>query len=83
METENTITTLAMAEAGMGITICPELFVKTIHVTAARSSTDKLDFFPLTDPSTISRLVVGYRRDRYLSHFAERFIELTQQALQG
>ena len=42
-----------------------------------------LDFFPLTDPSTISRLVVGYRRDRYLSHFGERFIELTQQALQG
>ena len=83
LETENTITTLAMAEAGVGITICPELFVKTIHVTAARSSTDKLDFFPLTDPSTISRLVVGYRRDRYLSHFGERFIELTQQALQG
>ena len=81
LETENTITTLAMAEAGVGITICPELFVKTIHVTAARSSTDKLDFFPLTDPSTISRLVVGYRRDRYLSHFGERFIELTQQAL--
>ena len=82
LETENTITTLAMAEAGVGITICPELFVKTIHVTAARSSTDKLDFFPLTDPSTISRLVVGYRRDRYLSHFGERFIALTQQALQ-
>lgn len=83
LETENTITTLAMAEAGVGITICPELFVKTIHVTAARSSTDKLDFFPLNDPSTISRLVVGYRRDRYLSHFGERFIELTQQALQS
>ena len=83
LETENTITTLAMAEAGVGITICPELFVKTIHVTAARSSTDKLDFFPLNDPSTLSRLVVGYRRDRYLSHFGERFIELTQQALKG
>ena len=82
LETENTITTLAMAQAGVGITICPELFVKTIHVTAARSSTDTLDFFPLTDPSTLSRLVVGYRRDRYLSHFGERFIELTQQALQ-
>lgn len=83
LETENTITTLAMAEAGVGITICPELFVKTIHITAARSSSDKLDFFPLTDPSTISRLVVGYRRDRYLSHFGERFIALTQQALQS
>ena len=83
LETENTITTLAMAEAGVGITICPELFLKTIHVTASQSSTDKLDLFPLTDPSTISRLVVGYRRDRYLSHFGERFIELTQQALKS
>lgn len=81
LETENTITTLAMAEAGVGITICPELFLKTIHVTASQSSTDQLDFFPLTDPSTICKLVVGYRRDRYLSHFGERFIQLTQDAL--
>lgn len=81
LETENTITTLAMAEAGVGITICPELFLRTIHVTAAQASTDQLDFFPLTDPSTICKLVVGYRRDRYLSHFGERFIQLTQNAL--
>ena len=82
LETENTITTLAMAEAGIGITICPELFLKTIHITSSKTTTEKLDFFPLTDPSTISKLVVGYRRDRYRSHFADRFIELTKQALQ-
>ena len=81
LETENTITTLAMAQAGIGITICPELFLRTIHVTSAQGSTDQLDFFPLNDPSTICKLVVGYRRDRYLSHFGERFIQLTQQAL--
>ena len=46
LETENTITTLAMAEAGIGITICPELFLKTIHVTANQASTEKLDLFP-------------------------------------
>lgn len=81
LETENTITTLAMAEAGVGITICPELFLKTIHVTGGQSATEKLDLFPLTDPSTISKLVIGYRQDRYLSHFAERFIELTKEVL--
>ena len=81
LETENTITTLAMAEAGIGITICPELFLKTIHVTSSRSASDPLDFFPLTDPSTICKLVVGYRRDRYLSHFGERFIQLAQNVL--
>ena len=83
LETENTITTLAMAEAGVGITICPELFLRTIHVTSSQASTDQLDFFPLTDPTTICKLVVGYRRDRYLSHFGERFIRLTQDALSG
>ena len=81
LETENTITTLAMAEAGVGITICPELFLRTIHVTSSRAATDQLDFFPLTDPTTICKLVVGYRRDRYLSHFGERFIQLAQDAL--
>ena len=70
-----------MAEAGIGITICPELFLKTIHVTSSRSASDPLDFFPLTDPSTICKLVVGYRRDRYLSHFGERFIQLAQNVL--
>ena len=30
LETENTVTTLAMAQAGVGITICPELFLRAI-----------------------------------------------------
>ena len=70
-----------MAEAGVGITICPELFLKTIHVTSSRSSADPLDFFPLTDPSTTLQAGGGYRRDRYLSHFAERFILIAQDVL--
>lgn len=83
LETENTVTTLAMARADMGIVICPELFLRAIHVPAARSSTDELDLFPLSDPSTISRLVVGYRTDRHLSHFARRFVEMTKEVLES
>ena len=81
LETENTVTTLAMARAEMGVVICPELFLRDIHVPSAQVSGDALDLFPLGDPSTISKLVVGYRRDRYLSHFAERFILITQDVL--
>jgi len=81
LETENTATTLAMAKAEMGVVICPELFLRSIHIPAAQVSANELDLFPLTDPSTISKLVVGYRRDRYLSHFAERFIQITQDVL--
>ena len=79
LETENTVTTLAMAQAGLGITICPELFLRA--QPAASPSAGEVDVFPLTDPSTISRLVAGYRQDRYLPHYAERFIEITRQAL--
>ena len=79
LETENTVTTLAMAKAGIGITICPELFLRAFP--AATAAKEDVDLFPLTDPSTFSKLVVGYRGDRYLSHFGERFIEMAQEAL--
>lgn len=79
LETENTVTTLAMAQAGIGITICPELFLRAIP--SAPSGTKGVDLFPLTDPSTFSKLVAGYRGDRYLSHFGERFIDMSKDAL--
>ena len=71
LETENTVTTLAMAKAGVGITICPELFLRAFP--SATSSREEVDIFPLS--------VAGYRGDRYLSHFGERFIDLAQEAL--
>lgn len=79
LETENTVTTLAMAQAGVGITICPELFLRAIP-NPSHDSTG-VDLFPLTDPSTFSKLVAGYRKSRYLSHFGQRFIEITQDVL--
>jgi len=79
LETENTVTTLAMAQAGVGITICPELFLRAIPAPTPESV--GVDLFPLTDPSTFSKLVAGYRKSRYLSHFGQRFIEITQDIL--
>jgi len=80
LETENTVTTLGMAQSGIGATICPELLLQAFPTAPENSS--GVDMFPLTDPSTLSKLVAGYRRDRYISHFGERFIELAQEALQ-
>ena len=80
LETENTVTTLGMAQAGIGATICPELFLRAFPNPPENSA--GVDMFPLTDPSTLSKLVAGYRRDRYISHFGERFMELAQEALQ-
>ena len=80
LETENTVTTLAMAQAGVGVTICPELFLRALPAPTAGSV--GVDLFPLTDPSTYGRLVAGYREGRYLSHFGQRFVELAQEMLQ-
>ena len=79
LETENTVTTLAMAQSGVGITICPELFLRALP--AHNPSAGGVDCFPLTDPSTFGNLVAGYRGDRYLSHFGERFIQIAQEVL--
>ena len=81
LQTENTVTTLAMAREGMGIVICPQLFLRTIQLPGVKPAPEDVDLFPLADPSTLSRLGVGYRRDRYLSHFAERFILIAQDVL--
>lgn len=78
LETENTVTTLAMARSNMGIVICPELFILDTHTHASQPFSKLVDLFPLAGPDTVSRLVLGYRHDRYLSHFAERFIQITQ-----
>ncbi len=79
LETENTVTTLAMAQAEVGITICPELFLRALP--PAPSASRGVDLFPLTDPSTFSKLVAGYREDRYLSHFGEQFISIAQESM--
>ncbi len=82
LETENTITTLAMARSNVGVIVCPQLFLRDSDVVSGTPLGAQVDLFPLSDPETISRLVLGYRRDWYLSYFAERFIQIVQEVVQ-
>ena len=77
LETENTVTTLVMAQSGIGITICPELFL--LAMPSGTGGDRDVDIFPLADPTTNGNLVACYRPDRYLSHFGERFLEMAQE----
>ena len=65
-----------MAQTGVGITICPDLFLQAMPSVTGEDQC--VDIFPLNDPSSSSSLVVAYRQDRYLSHFGERFVKMTQ-----
>ena len=49
LETENTVTTLAMAQAGVGITICPELFLRAIPAASASPTPEPTPTFTPVD----------------------------------
>ena len=70
-----------MQDISTGKNTCPELFLRVIHVKSSQTTAEGLDLFPLSAASAVSRLVIGYRRDRYLSHYAERFISIAQEPL--
>lgn len=76
LETENIETAFALAEKGMGITIYPEMFLKSIHTTG---NNENVDLFPLKNSSAICTLAIGYNRKRYLSAAAREFVELSVQ----
>jgi DNA-binding transcriptional LysR family regulator len=82
LETENIETLLALSLKGMGITVYPEMFIKNLSLLLIQGTESPVDFFPLGDPETIGTLVIGYRRDKYLSNAAKDFIDLAKQVFQ-
>ena len=79
LETDNIETLLALCAKGMGITFYPELFVKNLGLSFERAAEEhKVGFFPMEDPVTMGRLVVGYRQSAYLSDAARSFIDFVK-----
>ena len=78
LETENIETAFALAEQGMGITLYPELFLRTLHASADREDSS-LDFFPLPAPETLGALAVAYMESGYRSPAVLDFIALCKQ----
>jgi len=74
LETENIETLLSLCLHGMGITVYPEMFVKHLSPFVDADLFKEVDFFPLNDPATMGSLIIGYRKDRYLSEIAKDFI---------
>lgn len=78
LETENIETAFALAEQGMGITLYPELFLRTLHTDAAEENS-RLDLFPLAGPETDSALAVAFMENSYRSPAVLDFIALCRQ----
>ncbi len=78
LETENIETAFALAEQGMGVTVYPELFLRSLHARSGGEDSS-LDLFPLPGPETLGALAVAFQESSYLPPAVLDFIALCKQ----
>ena len=78
LETENIETAFALAEQGMGVTLYPELFLRTLHAGAGGEASP-LDLFPLPGAEALGALAVAFLETGYRSPAVLDFIALCRQ----
>lgn len=82
VETRNIQTVFALCAEGMGLTVCPEIYLGSPYTIVGpdsyiRSKLEVLDFYGLRNVDTFA---IGYNRERYLSRTAADFIDLCTKA---
>ena len=85
-ETSNTQTAMALAAEGLGIAVCPELYLGSNYVasgTAGSYIRRLVKVCPLFDDSLSDTIAIGYNKDRYCSKIAENFIRLCLEKMRG
>ena len=75
LECRSLQTAYSMAEAGIGVTLVPELVVR--HADIAQ----KLRFAVIGETPTVRKIAATYRKDRYLTDDAKVLIELMKNML--
>ncbi len=77
LETQNIQTAFALASEGMGLAVCPELYLGSSYVTSGMSQSivrKKVDVLPFSSSTAQDAIAIGYNRERHLSRFALDFI---------
>ncbi len=85
-ETNNTQTAMALAAEGLGIAVCPELFLNSNYIasgTAGSYIRQLLEVCPLFDDSLSDTIAIGYNKERYYSKITESFIHLCLERMHG
>ncbi len=80
IETQNIQTAFALASEGMGITVCPQLYLESPFVISGYADSEARHDIEVLNFSTeemIDSIAIGYNRERYLSKIASDFIEMT------
>ncbi|MBQ7058764.1 MAG: LysR family transcriptional regulator [Firmicutes bacterium] len=84
LETGNTQTTLALASEGVGLTVCPKLYLNSNYIASGFENAyirQRIEICPLFAEEEAGYIGIGYNRERYLSRFAEDFIRIAREKL--
>ncbi|MCQ2400368.1 MAG: LysR family transcriptional regulator [Lachnospiraceae bacterium] len=84
LETENIQTAFSLASAGMGITVCPELYLNSPYTIAGEPDStvrNHVTILPFPGNRYSDTVAIGYSYERYLSTAAKDFIKITIKKL--
>ncbi len=80
IETQNIQTAFALASEGMGITVCPQLYLESPFVISGYADSETrhdIEILNLSSSEMIDSIAIAYNRERYLSKIASDFIDMT------
>ncbi len=86
LETSNTQTALSLSSEGVGLTICPQLYLNSNYIASGFPDAyirRHIEICPLTLKEEVGYIAIGYNKERYLSRVAEDFIRIARQKLAG
>ncbi|MDR2156615.1 MAG: LysR family transcriptional regulator [Clostridiales Family XIII bacterium] len=83
LETGNIQTAFALAQRGLGLTVCPEFYLTSNRSLSGvlGAADENPDCFPLPDDEMTQTFVIAYNKERYLSKPAGDFIRLSCDVL--
>lgn len=81
VEIRNIQTAFALCAEGMGLTVCPEIYLNSLYTILGKDSyiQSKIEVLDFYDNPMEDTIAVGYNRERYLSRVADDFIKLTKE----
>ncbi len=80
IETRNMQTAVALAAEGVGITVCPQLYLTSNYIASGPEDSyirRRVEICPLVEQDEEGYIAIGYNRERYLSRIAEDFIQMS------
>jgi len=73
-ESDNIETVFSLAHRGVGVTVYPEMFLAGLSPLLRTEG--NVSYFPVEDASTISELVIAYKKERYITKFERKFMDI-------